>query len=71
MFNFGRGYYARGTILGKDLDFGPVVQEEMSFKIFLIWSSGGPCVRWSRVIYAILVEGIIGNIHVKVILNLD
>ena len=32
---------------------------------FLILSSGGPCVRWSRVIYAILVEGIIGNLHVK------
>ena len=33
--------------------------------IFLIWSSGGPCVRWSGIIYAILVEGIMGNLHVK------
>ena len=24
------------------MNFGPVVQEEMSFKDFLIWSSGGP-----------------------------
>ena len=38
---------------------------EMSLKIFPIWSSGDPCVRWSRTIYAILVEGIIGNLHVK------
>ena len=37
----------------------------MSFKIFLIWSSGSPPVRWSRTIYAILKEGIMGNIHVK------
>ena len=49
----------------KKLDFGPVAQEEMSLKIFLIWSPGGPCVRWSRVIYVILEEGIIGNLHVK------
>ena len=37
----------------------------MSFKRFLIWSSGGPPVRWSRTINAILKEGILGNIHVK------
>ena len=37
----------------------------MSFKIFLIWSSGGPPVQWSGTIYAILKEGIIGNIPVK------
>ena len=45
-------------------EFGPVVQE-MSFKIFLIWSSGGSCVLWSGTIYAILKEGIMENIHVK------
>ena len=33
----------------------------MTFKIFLIWSSGGPSVP----IYAILKEGIMGNIHLK------
>ena len=63
--NFGRGYHARGTILENNFDFGPVVQEEISFKIYLIWRSGDACVRWSRTIYAILVEGIFGNLHVK------
>ena len=37
----------------------------MLFKRFLIWSSGGPRVHWSGTIYAILKEGIMGNIHVK------
>ena len=37
----------------------------MSFKRFFIWSSGGPSVQWSRTIYAILKEGIMGNIHVE------
>ena len=31
----------------------------------LIWSSGSPPVWCSRTIYAILKEGIMGNIHVK------
>ena len=39
----------------------------MSFKRFLIWSSGGPPVQLSGTIYMILKKGIIGNIHV----NLD
>ena len=37
----------------------------MPFNRFLIWSSGGPPVRWSETIYAILKEGITGNIHGK------
>ena len=37
----------------------------MSFKIFLVWSSGSPPVWWSGTICAILKEGIMGNIHVK------
>ena len=37
----------------------------MSFKRFLIWSSGGPPVQWSGAIYTILKEGIIGNIYVN------
>ena len=37
----------------------------MSFKRFLIWSSGGPPVRWSGTIYALLKEGIMGNFHVE------
>ena len=44
---------------------GPVDQEEMSFKKNLIWSSGGPCVYWRGTLYALLVEGIMGNLHVK------
>ena len=37
----------------------------MSFKRFLIWSSGDPLVQWSEIIYAIVKEGIMGNIHMK------
>ena len=37
----------------------------MFVKIFLIWSSGGHPIQWSRTVYAILKEGIMGNIHVK------
>ena len=37
----------------------------MPFERFLIESSGSPFVWWSRTIYAILKEGTIGNIHVK------
>ena len=37
----------------------------MSFKRFLFWSSGGPPVQRRGTIYAILKEGIMGNIHVK------
>ena len=37
----------------------------MSFKIFLKKSSGSPPVQWSGTFYAILEEGIMENIHVK------
>ena len=37
----------------------------MSFKIFLIWSSGGSPNQWSETIYAVLKKGIMGNIYVK------
>ena len=37
----------------------------MLIKRFLIWSSGGPPVRWSGTICVNLNEGIMGNIHVK------
>ena len=46
-------------------EFGPVVQEEMLFVKFLIWSSGGLHVQPSGTIYAILVEDIMENIQVK------
>ena len=49
----------------KIFEFGSVVQEKMSFKRFLIWSSGNPPVGCSRTIYAILKEDIMGNIHMK------
>ena len=42
-----------------------MVQKEMSFKGFLIWSSDCPPVKWSESICAILKEGIMGDIHVK------
>ena len=51
-----------------------MVQKQMSFKDIsyqwfrrrcCFWSSGGPPVRWSETIYAILKDGIMGNIHVK------
>ena len=38
---------------------------DVFFKRFLIWCSGGPHVQWSGTIYAILKEGIMGNIQVK------
>ena len=39
--------------------------QEMLFKRFLIWSSGGPPVQWSGTIYAILKGGITWNIHLQ------
>ena len=59
LYNFGRGYYE------EQFCDGPVVQEEMLFKRFLIKSSDGPPVQWSETICAILKEGIKGNIHEK------
>ena len=56
---------SRATILWNYYKFEPVV-EEMSFKsFFLIWSSGSPPVQWSGAIFAILKEGIMRKIHVK------
>ena len=59
--NFGRGYPEEQFC---DIILN-LVQEEMSFKGFLIWSSGDPPVQLSGTIYAILKEGIMGNIRVK------
>ena len=56
--NFGRGLYEE-----QFFELWPVVQEEMSFIRFFIWRSGGPPVQWSKL--AILKEGIMGKIHVK------
>ena len=49
----------------KNFEFGPVVQEEISFKLILIWSSGSSPVRWSRIFCEILKDGNMRNIHVK------
>ena len=61
--NFGRGYN-EDQFCENNYKFGPVVQEEMPLKIFLIWSSGGPFVKGGT-IYAILIEGIMRNNSVK------
>ena len=37
----------------------------MSFRRFLIWSSGSSPVLWRKTIYAILKKDIMGNIYVK------
>ena len=41
------------------------VVQEMLFKRFLTWSVGNTPVQWRDTIYAILKEGTMGNIHVK------
>ena len=50
--NFGRGY-PEEQFYKYYFEFGPVVQEEITFERFLIWSSGSHPVQWSRTIYAI------------------
>ena len=55
LFNFGRGY-PEEQFYKKYFEFGPVVQEEITFERFLIWSSGSPPVQWSRTIYATFVK---------------
>ena len=56
-------------ILRNKSEFGPVVQEQMLFKIIsyqeLILSLGSPLVQWSRTICVIMVEVIIRNNSVK------
>ena len=61
--NFGRGYQEK-QFCEIILNLGQWFRR-MSFKRFLIWSSGDPPVQWSETIYAILKEGILGYIHVK------
>ena len=50
-------------------EFGPVVQEEMSYKGFLIWSSGSHPFWWSGKFpysaFFLLKESIMENISVK------
>ena len=54
--NFGRGYYEE-QFCEIILNFDPWFT--CLLKVFLIWSSDGPFVQWSRTICAILAEGII------------
>ena len=56
--NFGRGYYEE-QLSEIILNLGQC--QEILVKRFLILSSGGTLVRWSRTIYAILKEGTIGT----------
>ena len=68
--NFGRKYYEEQfceIILNLDEWF----RRRCLLKIFLIWSSGDPFVQQSRIICAILVEGIKRNLIGEIILNLD
>ena len=65
MCNFSRGYLEEQfceIIFNLDQWF----RRRCRLKRFLIWSSGGPHVQQSGTIYAILKEGIMGNIHVKI-----
>ena len=45
--------------------FGTLVIKEMSIKDISSFSSGSHFVRWSKTVCAILVEGIMGDIHLK------
>ena len=61
--NFGRHHVEQFCEIILNLD--QWFRRRSCLKIFLIWSSCGPFVQWSETIYAILKEGIMGNIHVK------
>ena len=69
LFNFERGHHEEQSCEDiRNLD--QWFRSRCCLKIFLIWSSGGPFVQQSGTICAIIVEGIMKNIHVKSI-NLD
>ena len=52
-------------------EFGPVVQEDMSFKRFLILSSGSPPAGWSQTICAVFERGHHGEHSSEIIWNLN
>ena len=67
LYNFDRGHYEKyfcEIVLNLDLWF-----RRCRLNVFLIYSSGGFFVQWSRIICAILVESIIRNISVILYLN--
>ena len=51
----------RNNSIKKYFEFRPVVQEEITFKRCLTWSSGSHPVQWSRTIYAIFVKSSVRN----------
>ena len=61
--NFGRGCYEEQFCV-IILNLGQWFRRGCRLR-FLIWSSGGPPVWWSGPICALLKEGIMGNVHVK------
>ena len=63
--NFDRGYFEE-QFCEIMLNLGHWFRRRCGLKDFLSGSlAGGPPVRWSETIYAILKEDIMGNIHVK------
>ena len=62
--NFGRGHYEE-QFCKFISNLGQWFRRRCCLKIFLIWSSGGPPIQCSRTIYALLKEGIMGNIYLK------
>ena len=62
MCNFGRGHYEE-QFCEIILNLGQWFRR-CRLKVHIL-SSGGPPVQWSRTISAILKEGIMANIHVK------
>ena len=63
LFNFSRGYYEK-QLCEIILNLSQWFRRTWLSKIY-IWCSGGPPVQLSQTTYAILKEGIIGNIQVK------
>ena len=67
MCNFGRGFNEEHL----NIEFRPVVKEEMTFKDISYFNSGGNFVLWSRRVCANLVVDITINISVKLLFNLN
>ena len=63
LLNFGRGY-PEEQFCEFILNLGQWFRRRCRLKYFLS-RAGGPPVRWSGTIYAILKEGNTGNIHLK------
>ena len=64
MWDFGEGH-CEEQFCEINMNLDQRFRRRCPLKIFLIWSSGSPPVQWSRPICALLEEGIMGMIHVK------